>query len=112
MKRILSISYDQPLLQTRHMLLENAGYEVTSALGYAEALEVCSASQHFDLVVMGHSMPQKDKTALLAALRANCTAPLLSIRRHGDGPLPESKISVDSLDGPVVLLDAVKEALE
>jgi CheY-like chemotaxis protein len=111
-KRILSVSYDEPLLQTRQMLLEQAGYDVTSALGYAEALEICSARHDFDLILMGHSMPQKDKAALLIALRPKCLAPLLSIRRHGDAPLPGSNYSVDSHDGPIVLLDAVKEALK
>jgi CheY-like chemotaxis protein len=111
MKRILSISYDEPLLQTRQMLLEQAGYDVTSALGYAEALEICSVRHDFDLILMGHSMPQKDKAALLNALRPKCPAPLLSIRKHGDSPLPGADASVDAIEGPVVLLHAVKEAL-
>ncbi len=112
MKRILSISYNEPLLQTRELLLKKAGYDVTSALGFAEALEICTAHQDFDLVLMGHSMPQKDKTALLHALRPKCTAPLLSIRRHGDDPLPGAEYSVDSHDGPAVLIEAVIQALK
>lgn len=111
-KRILSISYDEPLLQTRHMLLEGAGYDVTSAFGFAEALEICKSRHDFNLILMGHSIPRKDKTALLNALRRKCAAPLLSIRRHGDDPLPGAKASVDSLDGPVVLLNAVADILK
>jgi PleD family two-component response regulator len=111
-KRILSISYDEPLLQTRQMLLENAGYDVTSALGYVEALETCTARKNFDLILMGHSMPRKDKTTLINTLRPICEARILSIRRHGDDPLPEADASIDSLDGPHVLLDVVKKILE
>jgi CheY-like chemotaxis protein len=87
------------------------GFEVFSAIGFAEALELCSARHDFDLILMGHSMPRKDKTALLAALRPNCKASLLSIRRHDDPPLPESDYSVDSFDGPHALLEMVTTVL-
>jgi CheY-like chemotaxis protein len=66
-KAILSISYDESLLVTRHLILEQAGFDVSSALGFAEAMELCSQNQHYDLVLMGHSMPRKDKSALIAA---------------------------------------------
>ena len=111
-KHILSVSYDQPLLVTRELILEQAGYDVSSAFGFAEALEICKTGHDFDLILMGHSMPQKDKTALLAALRPKCQAPLLSILRHGDSPIPQADYSVDSDDGPAVLLEAVKAALK
>jgi CheY-like chemotaxis protein len=110
-KHILSISYDQPLLVTRQMILEQAGYDVSSAFGFAEALEICTTQHDFDLVLMGHSMPQKDKKALFEALRSKCSAPLLSILRHGDSPIPEANYSVDAQDGPSALLNAVQAAL-
>jgi CheY-like chemotaxis protein len=68
---------------TRQLILEQAGYLVSSAFDFAEALEICKTRHDFDLILMGHSMPQKDKMALLAALRPN----LLSIVRHGDSPI-------------------------
>ena len=112
MKRhILSVSYDHPLLVTRQLILEQAGFDVSSAFGFAEALEICKTRHDFDLILMGHSMPQKDKTALLAALRPRCSAPLLSILRHGDSLIPQADYSVDSNDGPTALLAAVNEAL-
>jgi CheY-like chemotaxis protein len=110
-KRILSISYDPSLLQTRHWILEQAGYEVSSAFGFAEAVEVCQTRHDFDLVLMGHSMPQKDKMALLEALRANCKAPLLSILRHGDSPISQAEYAVEANDGPDALVEAVYNAL-
>jgi|SRR5689334_607238 len=106
-KHILSISYDKTLLVTRELMLAQAGYDVSSAFGYAEALEICSARHDFDLVLMGHSMPQKDKTALVAALRPVCEAPVLSIRRHGDLPLQQADYSIDADEGPQALLKAV-----
>jgi CheY-like chemotaxis protein len=111
-KHILSISYDQPLLVTRKLILEDAGYDVSSAFGFAEAMEICTVRHDFDLILMGHSMPQKDKASLIAALRPKCPAPLLSILKHGDSPIPEANYSVEALDGPHALLDAVKSAFE
>jgi CheY-like chemotaxis protein len=111
-KHILSISYDQPLLVTRQMILEQAGFDVFSAFGFAEALEICKTRHDFDLILMGHSMPQKDKIALLKELRPRCQAPLLSILRHGDAPIQQAEYSVDSNDGPVALLAAVNTALK
>lgn len=110
MKRILSISYDESLLRTRHWILERAGYEVSSALGFDDALEVCKTRHDFDLVLMGHSMPQKDKKALFEALRPNCKAPLLSILRHGDSPIPEAEYAVEANDGPEALVETVNKA--
>lgn len=63
-KSILSISYDESLLVTRKLLLEEAGYEVISAYGFVAAMEKCTSRDDFDLVLMGHSMPQKDKTSV------------------------------------------------
>lgn len=46
-KHILSVSYDQPLLVTRQLILEQAGYDVSSAFGFAEAMEVCKDPARF-----------------------------------------------------------------
>jgi hypothetical protein len=56
-------------------------------------------------------MPRADKTALIEMLKPNCAAPVLSVRRHIDPPLPEADYSVDSHDGPDALIAAVKGAI-
>src|SRR5689334_10877616 len=96
-KRILCISYDEVLLRTRKMLLEEAGFHVTSAPEIAAAMEHCENDPNFDLIVMGHPMPKEDETALVDILRSmNCNAPVLSVRLHGDPKLREADFSVDS----------------
>lgn len=111
-RRILSISYDEALLATRQMILEQAGFEVISSLGFAESLEN-SKKGPFDLVVLGHSLPLKDKSAIVAALRKTKSKPkVLSIRRHGYAPIPEADASVEAVDGPQALLEAVRQALD
>src|SRR6185312_11003744 len=42
-KRILSVSYDVSLLNTRQMLLQQQGYTVTSWLGFTAALAACKS---------------------------------------------------------------------
>ncbi len=80
MARILSVSYDEPLLRTRHMLLEKEGYEVTSSLGFTHSLEHCRRG-NFDLFLLGHSIPQTDKQQLVTTFRQHCTGHIISLRR-------------------------------
>ena len=82
-RRILSVSYDVSLLATRRMLLEQRGCEVASALGFTHALEYCRQG-HFDLFILGHSIPVADKQSLVKTFRENCSAPVLSLERHGE----------------------------
>jgi DNA-binding NtrC family response regulator len=110
-KRLLCISYDESLLTTRKLILEQEGFDVATAYGFAEASTICKFDHSFDLIIMGHSMPRGDKTALIEMLKPNCPAPVLSIRRQNDPPLPEAAFSVDSYDGPDALIAAVKNAL-
>lgn len=109
-KHILSVSYDQALLSTRHMLLQQAGYEVTSACGFHEALESCKKGE-FDLVLIGHSIPRKDKLSLIHVTRMVSQAPVLSILRPTSSALPEADYAVKSEEGPQALLIAVQQAL-
>ena len=110
-KSVLSISYDSSLLTTRQMLLEQAGYTVTSALGFEEAMERCHSSQ-YDIVLIGHSIPRTEKSTLAAILRQHCDAPILSIRMQGDPPLAEADYSVQADEGPTILLAGVRAILE
>jgi len=109
-KRILSVSYDQALLSTRHLLLEEAGYEVTSACSFREAVESCEKGE-FDLVMIGHSIPREDKQTLIHVTRMVSQAPILSILRPTSAPLAEADYWVKAEDGPQALLIAVQQAL-
>lgn len=53
--RILSVSYDEVLLATRHLLLEHEGYSVVSVMGLPAALDKCKEGG-FDMFVLGHSI--------------------------------------------------------
>jgi DNA-binding response OmpR family regulator len=64
----------------RHMILENAGYEVVSAQGLEKSLEYCKQGG-FDGFVLGHSIPANDKRKMAEAFRQSCSAPIISLLR-------------------------------
>ena len=82
-KHILSVSYNQSLLKTRELLLQREGYDVTSALGFTQAVSKCQ-NGNFDLFILGHSIPDADKRELIRLSRLQCAAPVLALRRHGE----------------------------
>lgn len=107
---ILSISYDEPLLRTREWILKSEGFSVISACGFAEG-ENQARRGGFDLAIVGHSIPQRDKVALITEFKKHSRAPVLSLARHGDRPLPEADHSILASEGPEAFVVAVRHAL-
>jgi putative two-component system response regulator len=58
-KRILVVDDDENILNLEKTILEQRGFEVTGAVGGAEALEVLG-SKTFDLVLLDVMMPEVD----------------------------------------------------
>lgn len=107
MSRILSVSYDDPLLRTRHMLLEREGHEVVSSLGFTESLKRCEEGG-FDLFLLGHSIPHTDKLKLVETFREHCPATIISLRRSaGEQPVDGADYHIEP--DPEPLLKLVKE---
>ena len=89
MARILSISYDETLLFTRELMLRDRRHQVTSALGFHEAREACERGP-YDLAVIGHSIPEKDKLDFIAVFRhSNPDAIVIALTRAGERRLKE-----------------------
>lgn len=107
---IISISYDESLLRTREWILKAAGFKVTSALGFTEASAYCLDSG-FDLVIIGHSLPTKDKAAPIEHIRRHNHTRILSLRRPTEETLPRVDHSIDSWS-PDNLVAAVKAVLD
>lgn len=84
-KHILSVSYNESLLRTRELILQRKNYEVTSALGFTDAADACKAGK-FDLLILGHSIPSRDKAELTKLFRSQCAAPILALQRPGESP--------------------------
>src|ERR1051325_930013 len=103
---ILSVSYDQALLLTRQMMLEAQGYRVVSALGYKDAEKKCVSGDTYGLLVIGHSIPLEDKTALMDLFRAKANAPVVSLLRRGEALMDGADYHV-SPDDPKALVDEI-----
>ena len=109
--RIFSISYDSTLLRTRELLLKNLGHSVTSADGIAQAFDLYDQNAGtFDLMVLGHSIPPKDKRAIITHCDRASHCPILSLTLIHEPPVPEAVRSVDPSDTRM-LLTAVQELL-
>src|SRR5215469_10927978 len=102
---ILSVSYDESLLRTREWILQGAGFAVTSALGFTEALVHCQNSA-FDLAVIGHTVPKSDRIALINQVRKHNHTRVLILRRLGDEHVPEADHSIEPSLGADALLEA------
>ena len=110
MSRILSISYDEMLLRTRELMLHGAGHSVISALGFREGIETCEQGD-FELFIVGHSIPKKDKQDLIACFRAkNPAALVIALTRAGEPRLAEVDTYINPGD-PEELMRAVARTL-
>ena len=111
MARILSVSYDESLLKTRQLMLEECGYEVISALGFTDSLKQCEEGGPFDLFVLGHSIPVRDKLALVEAFRAKCRAVVVALKRSGeDLAATGADFQADPGD-PAAILDLISKVI-
>jgi DNA-binding response OmpR family regulator len=110
-KRILSISYDRALLWTRQLLLEQLGYNVVSAEGFAQAWDAAeNKKDRFDLIILGHSIPPNDKKAIVTHMRDSCDCPILALLRPYESPVSGAALSIDAGD-PNAFLNAVGNML-
>ena len=108
--RILSIFYDQSLLQTRQWLLEGEGYLVTSAMRLKEAVELCR-DRSFDLVIIGYSIPDEDRQRFITALRFACSTPVLALLRFNENVVERADYNFDASCGPAELVRMVMKIL-
>jgi DNA-binding NtrC family response regulator len=110
MARIVSVSYDETLLLTRELLLKGAGHEVTSCLGYVDALN--GANSACDVAIIGHSIPKQDKLDMIAAFRRNQPkAVIVALTRGGEPRLNEVDVYVTPGD-PEELIGTIRRIVK
>ena len=100
-KRVICVSWNQALAQSRELLLRSLGVTVLSALYEREALALCR--EDADLLVLGHSVPREEKRLIIECFREHSTAPVLSLLQSGDKKLPEATFGVESAKPDEVL---------
>ena len=106
---ILAVGFDSSLMRTRRLVLQSAGYIVESASSLKEAAARFQAGD-FDLVLLCHSIPIKDRDHLTCLIRATGSlTPVVSIAQN----LGTCDAFVDATleDGPNRFLDGIGEEL-
>jgi DNA-binding response OmpR family regulator len=110
-KNILAISYDEHLMLTRKLLFEREGYQVVSVLGYVDARSACQAGGS-DLAFIGHSVPKRDRDALIREFRDHNQAPVIVTSMGvAEERRTEGVRIIHTWEGPKAVLDAAKELL-
>lgn len=110
---ILCLGEDPDLLRTRAMLLESLGAEVRHATNIAEALEQVTG-EHFDLIVLCHSLKQSDAVAICDAVRDRRPPPLiLKITKSFGFEEERAQLLCDAIVDarPATLTDCARELL-
>ena|SRR5690349_20791975 len=108
---ILSVSYDVELLTLREAFLRTQGCEVRSVMSIDDALVLLSI-QHFDAIIVGHSVPTEDKHRLIIAIKQ--LWPRLPVLTIVADPQEKDKLadaSVAGSAGPDALLGTLKKVM-
>ena len=109
-EHILSIAFDETLLTLRELLLQNAGYRVVSALG-SKAGRKAALAGGFDLFLVGHASPLRERTELIQWLRTNWpNVPITALRRSVYEQIPEATCIAD-VDEPEEWLKAIQDCI-
>jgi DNA-binding NtrC family response regulator len=96
------------------MVLESAGWQVVPAMETDEALR--RFQEHgFDVVVLGHSIPSSERICLAQTMKSiRSNVPIVMVCIQGDNTFSTkfADARVGSLDGPVVLINAIRRLTE
>jgi CheY-like chemotaxis protein len=108
---ILAISHEPELLESRSSILRSAGYAVAQVLSVNQAIELLESS-HFDLVLLGHSVPAQDRDYLTRLIRASgLLTPVVTVAPLGDGHFPDAFTDATVNSAPEKLLSGIREVL-
>jgi DNA-binding response OmpR family regulator len=109
MVKILSVSATEVLSTTRHMLLEQQGYTVYSALTLAE-VEALDGTQKVDLALIGHGFRGPEKRKIARAVNQHFPGlPILEMCFHSP-EIPGADFILS--DSPTELIKAIRLMLE
>ena len=109
---LLSVGSNPELMKLRSLVLLKAGYALREAMDTTDAVKIFKAGD-FDLVIICHTIPERERLALIAAVREERpSAKIIVIRKDGElsGKLADE--TVHSLDGAEALLGTVAHALD
>ena len=107
-KSILIISRDKVLQHTRRLILERAGYHVSSAHTKDQAIGFVESSKSYSLVLLCHTVPEESRLFLVVKLKElQPTLPILMLYNSYDPTLAKVDGSLHSQDSPIALLNMI-----
>lgn len=107
-KSILTISRDQVLQNTRTLVLQNAGYQVSAATNDREAVAFVDAPNTISLVLMCHSVPETSRVFLVNKIKElKPNLPILMLYNGYDPTEAKVDGSLHSLEMPRAMLDMI-----
>ena len=110
-KRVLSIGKDPVVVQLRNAVMAAAGYRVSSPHSIDDIPKLLE-SEPFDIVVLGHTIPRKERIALIKRIRAlGKKVPILSLYTSPDTMDRLADCEVNALEGPEALVRAIHECI-
>jgi CheY-like chemotaxis protein len=102
---ILCVSSDPVLLATRKMVLEKAGFTVTTASSDRVVADVCRKSR-FDLVLIGYKLQNQEKLRIAETVRSVC-GPIPVVEIYVAQPVIEDATHLLALFQPEELIAAI-----
>ncbi len=110
---ILVVSHDPQLADLRKKLLENAGYEVVTAMNVQAVREACER-RAVELAVIGHSLPPAEKRRVWLEVRQLCGGhvPILELRNNEFATVADSTVIVHHPETHSILAERVRRILE
>jgi len=103
---LLSVGYDPVLMQTRSLLLRQAGFTVDEAYNLNGAFARVK-SDSIDAVLLCHTVPQDEQRSFISAARQlRRMLPIICIQAHDHDVHQHNCLSVGS--DPAQLLEAIK----
>lgn len=110
--KVLNIAADPFVADVRKQVLETGGYDVTSAQNILEVVEACE-TQDFDAVVLGQTIPMKEKRRITATVRERCKArtPVIGLYTTSPAEVDDADLAISAQE-PQALLDGLKRLLD
>lgn len=106
---LLSVGCDSQLLGSRQLLLQSAGYAVVSAHSAKEAVD-CFLAGDFDLVLLCHSLPERERDGVACLIRASGSlTPIITVATY-EGQ-QDVFVSATIESEPEQLLAGIRDAL-
>lgn len=111
--KVLSVGRDEVALETRNEILRRAGYEVISALRVSSSELLASMDDTVDCVLLGQSIASDEREQLARAVRERYPSkPVVVLHvSNEEGGAAWATVSLNSLDGPRAILDAIQWAI-